>query len=150
MIEIIDPLKERLAVIPALNYVDENTGQLDYYAPNPPVKFPCSLISIASAKFSDTGIERAAVLQNRQLADVLVEIRVANLKLTNSSAKAPAGQKSAALDILRIIQTVHELVHGWTPGGTVGKFIRQGLQQERREDGIQEYSIYYAVSLSDC
>lgn len=150
MIEIIEPLKERLTTIEELKYVDENWGQLDYYGQNPPVKWPCSLVSITSARFSDTGIDRSAVPQNRQMGDLLVEIRVANLKLTNTSAMAPVSQKEKAQGIFQIIQSIHEIVHGWTPGGKIGKLIRQGMQHERRDDGILDYSIFYSVSVSDC
>lgn len=150
MIEIIEPLKERLSTIEALKYVDENWGQLDYYGQNPPVKFPCSLLAITSARFSDTAMDRSAVPQNRQMGDLLVEIRVANLKLTNTSAMAPANQKEKAHEILHIIQAIHELIHGWSPGGNVGKLMRQGMQHERRDDGIQDYSLFYSVGVSDC
>lgn len=150
MIELIEPLKERLSTIVELKYVDENWGQLDYYGQNPPVKWPCALVAITSARFSDTGMDRTAQPQNRQMGELLVEIRVANVKLTNTSAMAPVNQKESARGILYLIQAIHELIHGWSPGGNIGKLTRQGMQHERRDDGIQDYSIYYAVAVSDC
>ena len=36
-----------------INYIDEDWGQLDYYAANFPVKFPCVLIDINHGQYSN-------------------------------------------------------------------------------------------------
>lgn len=150
MILVITTLKDRLSTLSSLKYIDENTGQLDYYGSNPPVNWPCALISIASAKFSDLSIDRTQQPVNRQMGELLIEIQIANLKLTGSSAAAPVFQKEKALIVLQILEEVHKALHGWSPGGNIGKFIRQGIQQQQRDDGIQLYSVFYSLSVSDC
>tara|TARA_R100000306_G_scaffold62377_2_gene69152 strand:- start:1312 stop:1761 length:450 start_codon:yes stop_codon:yes gene_type:complete len=148
MKEIIQNIQTKLAAVPGLNYVDEDWGQLDYYSPNPPVKWPCSLIDITGASFADKGWNR----QNNtypQTGEALVSITVANLKLTNTSGRAPQSQKNAGWSIWDLIQEVHEAVQGFRPVPNCGALIRRGLRRTKRDDGVQEYTILYGFGITD-
>lgn len=92
--EVLKKIQDLLATIPALKYVDEDWGQLDDYSPHPPTQFPLALIDIGNLQYSDIGIDRTATPQNRQMATGTIVISIANLKLTNTSARAPLTQKS--------------------------------------------------------
>jgi hypothetical protein len=147
---IIDNIKNELDSIKALKYVDENWGQLDYYSPNFPVKWPCALVDVSEAQFSNLGMDKSATPVHRQMADYRVEIRVANLKLTNTSVKAPATQKAQAHSVWVLIEDIHKKLQGFTPGENSSKLIRAGLSRVNRDDGVQEYSIIYSSSLHNC
>ena len=147
---LIETLREKLAQIPQVKYVDEDWGQLDHYSPHPPVMWPCILIDLASAKYSDIGRKPGSVPVNRQMGEILIEITVANLKTTNSSSRAPQGQKTQSLSIHSIIQAVHVAIHGWSPGENIGKLIREGQKREKRDDGVQEHKIYYSAGITNC
>lgn len=73
-------IQERLATVPELKYIDKDWGQLRYE--QPAVKYPCALIDLEQAGFSETG-------KGGQLADVSVTITIADQRLTPTSLYAP-------------------------------------------------------------
>jgi len=149
MIEVIEKVQDLLVSMPGVNYVDENWGQLDYYSPNHPVKWPCILIDINQMRFTDIGMDRGATPKNRQQGEFNIELRIANVKLTNTSGRAPASQKSQARSIWLLVKEVHKLMQGFEAGDKYGKLIRTGLSRVAREDGVQEYVVFYSGSASN-
>ncbi|GGB82885.1 hypothetical protein GCM10007424_23640 [Flavobacterium suaedae] len=149
MIEVLQALYEQLNTVEELNYIDEDWGQLDSYGNDCPVKWPCCIIDIQSSDFSDIGRDRSAEPQNRQQGISTIVLRVANLKLTNSSLKAPVFQKEKAFKIHRIIEQVHKKIHGFRPVPGHDNLIRVNLRKVRRDDGIQEYLITYSIGLNN-
>lgn len=148
MKEIIDNIQKELRDnLSKLQYIDEDWGQLDYYSTNPPVKYPCALLSIDNVNFSDIGTDRSLLPVNRQQGACVVTVTVADLKLTNTSGMAPKFQKEQANNIWSIITETHELLHGQVPAENCGKLMRTSLQHIRRDDGIQEYRISYSLGL---
>ena len=143
MKEIIDNIQKRLATVQGLSYVDENWGQLDYYSANMPVKWPCCLIDVIGAEFSNLGANTNAVPINRQIGHVTAKITVANMKLTNTSFRAPQDQKNYARSIFDLIEDVHCKLQGFNPSNNSGRMIRKSLQRTHRDDGVQEYEVYY-------
>jgi len=146
---IIEAVQDRLEPTPGIQYVDENWGQLDYYSPNFPVQWPCVLIDVNSIQFSNIGMDKQATPQNRQMGEYTLEIRIANLKLTNSSAKAPQHQKNLARSIWTLIEEVHKLLQGFEPDDNCGKLIRTGISRVAREDGVQEYAVMYSGTVNN-
>jgi hypothetical protein len=146
---IIEAVQDLLEPTPGIKYVDENWGQLDYYSPNFPVKWPCALIDVNSAQFSNIGMDKQATPQNRQMGDYTLEVRIANLKLTNSSAKAPQAQKDHSRTIWTLIEEVHKLLQGFRPDENCGKLIRTGISRVPREDSVQEYTVIYSGTVNN-
>lgn len=149
MIETIKAVQERLAEVTELKYIDEDWGQLDYYSPNFPVQWPCALIDITAAQYTDLGVDRRATVRNRQRGEAVVSITVANMKLSNTSSRAPQSQKENARSIWTTIEAIHAIVHGWSPGGSTGNLTRQGVRRIKRDDGVQEYELLYRVAVHD-
>jgi len=131
------------------NYVDEDWGQLDFYSPNFPVKWPCTLIDLASANFSNIGRDKTKTPINRQQGDGLISITVANLRLSNTSRMAPQSQKDNAWSIWELIEKTHELLQGFRPFENSGALIRTGIRRVKRDDGVQEYTMLYSVGMND-
>lgn len=150
MKEIIEAVQTRLAASATIKYVDENWGQLDYYSPNFPVKWPCVLIDVSQAQFSDIGRNNSQVPVNRQMGAVILELRIADVRMSNTSAKAPVMQKQYARSIHGLLEEVHASLHGWNPTATCGKLIRKSMNRVRRDDGVQEYVINYSAEINDC
>jgi hypothetical protein len=143
--------QERIkAAVAAIKHVDENWGQLDLYGPQIPVKWPCALIDINQAQFSNIGKDIKAQPVNRQQGTVVLEITVADVKLTNSSGRAPQVQKQPAYRIWQIVNDIHKAVQGWKPDEMAGGLIRVGLSKIRRDDGVQEVRVLYSTGLNDC
>ena len=143
MEQILTDIQQRLAdQVPALKYIDQDWGQLDYYSPNPPVKWPCALVDIVQAQFTNTG-------GGGQLGMVQVKVRVGDLQLSPSSTKAPAAARAAALSIWEVLKDLHKALHGWAGHRHYSKLIRTAQQRIRREDGVRIYEITYTTQITD-
>lgn len=139
----------KLAGAADIKYADENWGQLDYYSPNFPVKFPCTLVDTSDVQYSNIGLDKTLVPVQRQQGDVTFSITVANMKLTNSSFKAPQNQKDAAFKIQVLLDQVHSVLHGWRPSERCGALIRKSLRRIKRDDGVQEYELLYSCGINN-
>ncbi|MBP4139968.1 hypothetical protein J3495_17995 [Flavobacterium sp. P7388] len=146
---VLQSIQTILSTIPALRYVDEDWGQLDDYSPNPPTQFPLVLIDIGNLQFSDIGKDRTATPQNRQMATGTIVLSIANLKLTNTSARAPQPQKDKAWSIWDIVESVHGKLHGVAVGGSAGAMMRTNMRKVKRDDGIQEYEVTYTIGMTN-
>ena len=147
MIEIIQSCTSELDALVTdnhLKYVDEDWGQLDDYSPNFPVKWPCALINVEAAEYSNIGRNNQGIPANKQIADYRMIVTVANMKLSNSSSKAPQSQKDKAWSIYNLLDLVHEKLQGHTPSEHYGPLIRTGMRRIRRDDGVQEYQMIYS------
>lgn len=142
-------LQEKLSEIPELKYIDEDWGQLDAYSPNPPTKFPLALLDFGAINFDNIGIDRSKTPYQRQKAQGVLVVTVANLKLTNTSGKAPHAQKEAAFKIWDIIEGVHQKLHGFAFFENSGRLLRLSCNRIRRDDGIQEYELRYQFDLTN-
>ncbi|KMQ70230.1 hypothetical protein [Chryseobacterium koreense] len=147
---ILTNIQQELTKVPALKYIDENWGQLTFYGSNIPVQWPCCLIGMQSAQFSDIGMDRSAKPVNRQEGNLTFEITIAKQKLTNTSLKAPNLQKIQAFEIWEIVEKVHETLQGFKPLPNCGKMVRTGFNSVRRDDGVQEIRVIYTAGIHDC
>lgn len=146
---ILESVKQKLADTPGLKHIDTDWGQLDDYSPNFPVKWPCALLDISQATYSNLGQDTGRLPRNRQQAQAQLTVTVANLKLTNTSRHAPTQQKQHANQAHLIIQHIHELLQGYSPTELAGPMIRVGMQRIRRDDGVQQYEISYTFTLNN-
>lgn len=126
-----------------LLYIDEDWGQLDYYDKFPPVKFPCGLIEIQDAEYSDNG-----ELQQRGVLTVVVKLFL--LKLSNTSNEAPQSQKDNAKKGWAIFKRVNQLIHGQSfLSEGWGAPVRKRMRKVKRQDGIYERDIVYTIGFVD-
>ncbi len=146
---VLQNIQNILSTIPELKYIDEDWGQLDDYTPNPPVQFPLVLIDIGSLQFSDISKDRNATPMNRQMATGTIVLSIANLKLTNTSFKAPKTQKEQAWSIWDIVEDVHKKLHGVHVEGSAGAMMRTNMRKVKRDDGIQEYEVTYTIGMTN-
>lgn len=143
MESLLQAVQDRLNEVSDLKYIDENWGQLDYYSPNMPVMWPCCLIDINDGDFSNLGRDLEKTPKERQMGNFALKIIIANLKLGNTSLQATKSQKNNGWQVWRIMQKVHEKLHGFTPVEYSSKLIRRNFQRVLRDDGVQEYHITY-------
>lgn len=145
----LETIQDKLEEVTELKYIDEDWGQLDYYSPNFPVQWPCCLIDITGAMFSNIGNDRSVKPQNRQQGTINISFTFANLKLTNSSIKAPATQKNNAWKLYEIMQKAHEVLQGLRPVEQCGVLVRSGFRRIKRDDGVQQYQVIYTVGINN-
>lgn len=134
--------------IPEFKYVDEDWGQLDYYSPNFPVKFPCVLIDVTEAQFENLAIDTNLVPKNRQTANLRVSLTIADQRLTNTSSRASQFQKTSARSIHNSIEKIHQFLHG-QKGHDTGVLIRESMNRVKRDDGVQEYNVVYRLAITN-
>lgn len=149
MKNLLEKLQLRLAEIPQLKYIDENWGQLDYYSPNMPVQYPCTLIDVQQVQYSNIGKDLTKIPQQRQIAQVQIKITIANMRLTNTSLQAPRRQKEDAWALWTLIEMIHQKIHGFSLLPNVTPLIRTSQNRTLRDDGIQEYEVYYSCEIQN-
>lgn len=143
MKSILQNIQNRLSAIPELKYIDEDWGQIDYYTPNMPVQWPCCLIDLNAGQFSNISKDITKHPRERQNGIFSIKITVANMKLTNTSSKAPQTQKNNAWHLIDMIEKIHQQLHGFSPADNCSKLVRTTFSRVMRDDGVQEYSIIY-------
>ncbi len=140
---IIKKIQERLSSeVPDLKYVDQDWGQMDFFV-KPPVKFPCALIDIQSAQYSNTG-------EFVQQGTAQVVIRLFDIKLSNSSHLAPEGQKESVKRIWLLLKDVNKAIHAqnFLPKG-YGLLIRDEMRRTKRDDGCFQTELHYSLQFTD-
>lgn len=142
MKQLLCDIQNRLLTLSLLKHVDEDWGQLDYYLPNAPVKFPCALININSVQYSNAG-------ELMQYGLVSVVITVADVKLSNSSGKAPQLQKQAAWKVYDAIEAVVKALHGWAGSPGYSALVRTQLTRRKNDDGINLFDIVFTTNIKD-
>ncbi|MDR0509628.1 MAG: hypothetical protein LBH06_00870 [Rikenellaceae bacterium] len=134
-------IQDRLAALSELKYVDEDWGQLDGEGRSPAVKFPCVLIDCSNITASQAG-------EHVMLDTISVVVRVADLRLSNSSAQAPHGQKEKHYRLFEIIAKVISALHGWSGDPQAyGRLRRISMQRERRGDGVRLYELTFQCTM---
>ena len=142
MKELFTGIQNRLAAeVPSLQYVDEDWGQLDMHGSMPPVRFPCALIDCSGITVSHTA---GGVM----LDDVTVAVRIADMRISNTSHKAPMFQKEKAFALFDLMDRVTRALHGWTGNQELyGRLRRTGQSRQARRDGLRVYEITFHCAM---
>lgn len=139
--QILIDIQNRLqAEVPALRYIDEDWGQLEY--PQPPVQWPCALIDIDGFNYQQLG-------ELEQRGEGNIYIRIADLRLSNTSGQAPEYQKQKSVELFQTLAAVHKALHGFT-AGSYSAMIRQSLVRVRRNDTTREYRFTFRTAYREC
>lgn len=130
------------AQIADLKYIDEDWGQLDNYSPNFPTKWPCALIDVLDVQWTNAG-------NKTQLGMAQIRVKVADLRLSNSSGAAPAGQKEKSNSFYTLTQQVYNALHGWHGADHYSAFIRISERRVQRDDGVKEHWMIFTTEIKD-
>lgn len=120
-------------------YLAEDWGQLDFYNERPPVNFPCVLIDIEEAQFSD-------LTRKAQRGDAMLTIRVAHYDPVNLSALAPDREKSFRM--FALLRLIYARLQGLS-GEEFSGLTRTSLRRAKREDTIREYVMQFRFGGTD-
>lgn len=146
---LLEKIQQQVSEIAELKYIDENWGQLDYYS-NMPVQYPCALIDVQQVQFTNLGRDMSKKTVQRQIGQVSIKITIANMRLSNSSMQAPKRQKEEVWAIWDIIEKIHQQLHGVSLLPNVSALIRSSQSRTLRDDGVQEYEVYYSCEVQNC
>lgn len=140
---LLNDIRDKLQATGLFRYIDDDWGQLDDYSSRPPAKWPCALVDIVEAKTEDLG-------RGVQSLDCSILIRVADLRISNTSEQAPSKQKEQAAELFEIAQTIFAQLHGWhMSDSNYGTLSRVGFRRMHRDDGIREYHILFRSLVRD-
>lgn len=131
-----------IAQVEALKDVNEDWGQLDNYSPNFPVKWPCALIDVLDVQWSNTG-------KKIQMGLAQIRVKIADLRLSNSSKAAPSGQKDKSNSFYILTQQVYSALHGWRGADHYSAFIRISERRVQRDDGVKEHWMIFTTEIKD-
>jgi hypothetical protein len=143
MKEIITTLTNHLAAnCPALKYVAPDWGQLDYYSDHPPVKWPCALVDIAQANYTQQG-------EGEQHAVYTLLVRIAALPLGNTSAAVPTAMQEAATQWWNLPGEVHLALQGHVLADNCTPLVRTTGRRLRRDDGVMLWEVTYTMAATE-
>lgn len=120
-----------------IRYVAEDWGQLDCGTDSLSVQFPCVLLDIEEAGFSD-------LARRVQRVDALLTVRIA--AASDLPAAAPKSEQPFAL--LGLTQRLYTLLQGFS-GTTFSGLTRIKLRRERRKDSIKVYVLQFRFEATD-
>lgn len=132
---------ERLAVIPELQWVDYDTGQIDAFADNYPVPFPAVLVDFENVDWQDVG-------NKLQGGEVTINIRYAFSAIEDWNNHTPEASRANGLARLRLKNTINAKLHGWG-GGHYNRLTRFNERTERRDDGLKVINMKYRTYITD-
>lgn len=132
-------IEQRLEQIPSLRYISEDWGQLNFE--KPPVKYPCALIDLGEAEYSQTG-------NHAQMAEAIARITIADIQYQGIHPGAPGANRERAFEIFDLIDAVNHALHG-QGGENYTRLCRQSIKKVMRPDLVREFVITYAFSYTD-
>lgn len=127
-------IQSELSRVSNLKHIDKNWNQLNYE--QPPVKWPCALIDIANADYSQ-------VAQLHQIAEADVEITIADLRFTNTSLRNP--NREDGFDIFTLLDDVHQALQGFAPANAQ-PLVRTNLQKVDTGYNYEVYRMTYRTA----
>lgn len=140
---LIETIQKRLeAKAPEILYIDEDWGQMDEYE-RPPVKYPCALIEVQDAEYTDDG-------ELRQRGQIMVTIKLYFMRLANTSNRAPQSQKDESRKNWATCKKVNQILHGqdFIKNG-YATLSRKRMSPPKRKDGIYNRNITYSIGFVD-
>ena len=119
--------------VPGL-WTDKDWGQFQYQ--QPPVKYPCALLDIEQASFSD-------LRRGHQMSDVNIVLTVANQRLKPTSVTAP--NKEDGYFLVELLESVHnalQLHHQeW-----YAPLMRKSMRRIYVDNTSEVYAVTYGTS----
>lgn len=84
-----------------------------------------------------------------QLGLATIRLQVADIKLSNSSGAAPAGQKTNNNRFRLLIKDIYKALHGWAGHDHYSALIRTREGRVRRNDGTRVQEVFFTVQIKD-
>ena len=125
-----------------LKYIDEDWGQLDDYSPHFPVKWPCALVDCFNASYTDLG-------NTVQHGLCTIRIVLADVRLSNSSTKAPTAQKENSRSFYTLMKQVYTALQGYAGHPHYSALIRISERRLPRNDGVKAHEMLFTVQVKN-
>lgn len=139
---------------PLIRFIDQDYGQLESHSGDMrvPVSWPCVLIDVAAASYTNTG-------EHVQLGTVTVSLRLGFPPYSGTSNLTDPTYRAKALYYYNLEQLLHQALHHKSPALIVesvdiledvfGSFQRIAVKTEQRQDFIRVREITYTIAYED-
>ncbi|RYF26584.1 MAG: hypothetical protein EOO42_01075 [Flavobacteriales bacterium] len=141
MIPVFTKLKELIATVPAIKWVDLDKGQIDHYEFRPALPFPSALLRINVTRTDDLGggVQRCWLSCN---------VRLVFDYSGDTNNHVPASALTHSLEFFNITEAVFKAIH-YKGNAEIGKFMRKGQTQEQRTDGLTVINLPFETIYTD-
>lgn len=126
----------------AIQWIDQDLGQLDSFEIRPAVAFPCVLIDFVNTQYKEH-------MQNVQWADITVIVRLGFAPFSSANSATPDIPKEAALEYYELEHALFEALQGFTANDCVQPMIRVSAATERREDFLRVRELIFTTATED-
>ena len=147
MVTILSKIQDRLELkVTELKHIDEDWGQMAMATP--PVKFPCALIDVQQADYTNDG-------NLTQQAIAVVAVRLYCLKTSGTSSKAPDTHKERYTAHWQLLDKCTKSLHGYilpdsADKNRFGRLIRTRMTKRiSNEGGIIQFETLYTLQFTD-
>jgi uncharacterized repeat protein (TIGR01451 family) len=137
-----DKIKQDL---PAVKWIDLDSGQLDNPEQSYPFPFPAIFIDFPAIDWQDAG-------ERMQDGQVQVSFRIAFRIYDETHGSAPDDSYDTftkAMDALHLMTSIHAKLQGFSDGATFNRLSRITTTTDRREDGLKVFNMVYACEARD-
>lgn len=128
--------------IPELRWIDQDTGQLEYYTLRPGLDFPAALIDISYNQCDNIG----AGGEQRCTADI--NIRVVFEVWSETNMAAPEDVRELALTMYDTMALIKKNLHNCQIA-TGETLYRVSVRPEKREDGLKVFNIIFKTKTTE-
>ncbi len=132
-------VERKLKGIASLRYVSEDWGQLNFE--RPPVNYPCALIDLGEADYSQAG-------NRSQMVEAVARITIADIRYQGIHPDAPNEDRERAFGIFDLIDEINRALHG-LDGDSYTPLTRVKVKKVMRPDLVREFLITYRFSYTD-
>lgn len=111
--------------VPEVRWIDQDFNQLEIFEYRPEVSFPCVLIDVVGARYSE-------LANLAQIGEITINVRIGFAPFSKSYQLAPNDVREKALEYYNLEQKIFEAVQGWQNDFTQ-PLIRTASSTERRD-----------------
>ena len=125
--------------VPALRFIDWDSGQLNINTERPPIDYPACLIDINLTSCRD-------LTDREQLVTASIVLKLIFRPNGETGNLAPKRTSEKALECFDIIESVQDAMQGCDLEGTVSAISRASAYKTVRRDRLQVYTITYTTT----
>lgn len=128
--------------VPELVWIDQDTGQLEYYTLRPGLDFPAVLIDVSYPQCENIGSGGS------QRCTAEIKLRVVFEVWSESNMGAPETVRELALSFYDVLSRIKENLHNCKleTGETL---YRTSVLPEKREDGLKVFNITFRTKTTE-
>ena len=128
--------------IPGIVWIDQDTGQLEYYVLRPGLDFPAALIDVSYSDCVNNGSGQ------EQRCAVEISVRVVFEIWNESNMAAPESVRALALSMYDTLDDIRKNLHA-VKMETGEVLYREAVRPEKREDGLKVFNMSFRCKTTE-